>query len=293
MSLTTSNVKHTAVIRYTEGLRQVPGNYRPLFRWHTDDEPSVRFAPLTGVGAVPQWSGGDLPTTQMDSAGASTVTYNKYGLQIQIDKYDAKDVPGIVEGASAKIGIAVAQTYAVEAASQFNSSFTTVIGSTPAGGQFVFDTDHPTASGATRSNKTTSALDRTAFMAAVQAYRTWVSYQNINMDLTDLGFFLVIPPGLEETAVEILGSQYSSSQMQVNAAGAYNTTLVVWPHLTDSNNWFLMSKGELMMGFWERSAPTFEVVYDQDNLNYKINVDFAIKSFVHPTPDGGYGSAVT
>ena len=130
-------------------------------------------------------------------------------------------------------------------------------------------------------------------MAAIQAYRNWVSYQNIPMDLTDFGFFLVVPPALEETAVEILGSQYSSNQMQVNAAGAYNTTTIVWNQLTDTNNWFLMSKSvERLFGFWMRSTPTFNVVYDQNNLNWKLNIDLAIKAYHRPTPDGGYGAAV-
>ena len=289
MSFTTSNVKHVAVQRYTEGLRQVPGNYMQLFEQHNEDEPSVRVAALTGVGVIPQWTGGDIDTAQMDSAGATTVTYTKYALRVQVDKYDAKDIPGIIEGASAKAGIAVAQTYAVEAADQFNSGFTNT---TAIDSKAVFASDHALASGATRSNTTTSALDRTAFMAAVNAYRTWKSYQGINMDLTDFGFVLVVPPGLEEAAVEILGSQYSSNQMQVNAAAAYNTTLIVWNQLTDTNNWFLMSKQEKCFGFWQRSMPDFQVNYDIKSKCWELALDFAIKGFVKPTPDGGYGAAV-
>lgn len=290
MSFTIDNVKHTAVIRYTEGLQAIPGAYRSLFQWHSEDEPRIRVAGLTGPGTIPQWTGGALTTAQMDSAGAVNVDYTKYGLQIQVDKYDQKDVPGIIDAASQKAGLAVTQTYATVAATQFNSGFTNT---TAVDSQYVFDTDHTTSGTATRSNKSTSALDRTAFMAAIQSYRNWVSYAGVSMDLVEAGFWLVIPPGLEETAVEILGSQYSSNQMQVNAAGSYNTSMLVWPFLTDTNNWFLMSKSTQLFGFFERSQPDFQVSYDSDSKAWKLSLDFAIASFVHPTPDGGFGAQVT
>lgn len=290
MSFTVDNVKHTAILRYTEGLQQISGAYRALYDWHNEDEPRIRVAALTGPGTIPQWTGGSLTTAQMDTAGAVNVDYTKYGIQLQVDKYDQKDVPGIVQAASAKAGLAVAQTYATVAAAQFNNGFTNT---TAVDSKSVFATDHTIKdSAATRSNKTTSALDRTAFMNAIQSYRNWVSYSGVSMDLVEAGFWLLIPPGLEETAVEILGSQYSSNQMQVNAAGAYNTTTVVWPFLTDSNNWFLMSKSTKLFGFFERSAPDFQVSYDADSKAWKLSIDFAVSGFVNPTPDGGFGAQV-
>lgn len=286
MAMTTDNLKQIAVTRYMEGLRQVPGDYAQLFEQRSDDEASLRVASMTGVGAVPQWTGGDMPTAAIDQSGATTVTYTKYALDVIIDKYDAKDIPEIIANASAKLGIAVAQTRALTCVAKFTNGFTdtTAIDSVA-----LFATTHATAT-TTRSNRTSSALDRTSFMSAVKSYRKWVSYQDIPMDLTPFGFYLVVPPDLEETAVQIVGSPYSSNQMQTNVASTYNTTVVVWPHLTSTTDWFLMSKAEKPLGYWQRTAPEFRVDIKPSDRTTHISVDMAQAAYNKPTPDGGYGS---
>ena len=65
------------------------------------------------------------------------------------------------------------------------------------------------------------------------------------------------------------------------------------PHLTDSNNWFLMSKLERTIKVWERFAPSIATTIDEDNRMVKISVDFALATGVNSQPDGAYGAEVS
>jgi hypothetical protein len=80
--------------------------------------------------------------------------------------------------------------------------------------------------------------------------------------------------------------------MQVNMAGSYGIATIVWNHLTNEDNWFLVSKAGSPLIFWERSAPDLQVQIDEDSKAGKYSLDFAISSAVSALPDGIVGSEV-
>lgn len=302
MALTTSNVKRTAVEAFMEGLAIVSDNWRGFMDFRTDDVPALRLAAMTGLGDFSTWDGAsDLSINTIDRPGHDGVTlsYSQYGYQCRISKADVADVPGIVGEASKKIGVSLANTYSSLAYSRLNAGFGG--GSTVGSGNQLFSPTHTKASG-TRSNWSNSALDRTSFMAAITAYRMWQNYQSQPFDLTAGGFCLVVPPSLEETAKQVVGSPFaltsvttsgSPSQGEVNIAGSYNTDVIVSPHLTDTNNWFLMSKLERTIKVWERFSPSISTTIDEDDKRVKISVDFALATGVNAQPDGAYGAEVS
>lgn len=292
MALTTENVKQISVIAMTEGMGIVSDNWRSVYEFREDDVPSLRLAALTGVGEIPTWDGAsDYDTAEMDSTGGQVLTYVGRGLQVRIGKFDERDVPGVVEAAMRRVGRGIASTYKTLACNVLAGSFDTtkvVPGQKP-----LCDTDHPLADGTTRSNKITSALDRTAFMAAVAKFRRWKDYQGIELDLADQGFYLVVPPELEETAHEVIHSAVSGDDYQSNAAALFNTDILVMPGLSDTTDWFVVSKALAPLVFWERMQPSLIVNRDQDNGALKINVDFAIAAAAQAHPDGIVGSSVS
>lgn len=294
MALTTSNVKQITVAeRFWEGMVRPRQDWTKVFKIHRNDESSIRIAALEGIGNIPTWNGSaDLTTETIDSTGATTMTYAARGLQVLINKYDAKDVPGIVEMAATKLGVSVGATYSTLAWAILGNAFTS---ETVADSKALCATDHTTAT-TTRSNKGTSALDRTALEAAITAMRNWDNYQDQPYDLAGFQIYLVVPNGLEFTAHQIVASMYTSSQMQVSKLATMPIEVVVSPYLTDANDWFLIVDPvvEAPLHLWERSAPDFAVrLIDQDNLQTKLNVDFALAVDAGPQPDGIYGSSVT
>jgi hypothetical protein len=294
MALDTSNVMQVTVSgRFWEGMILPRQDWTKVFKIHRDDEASLRIPALTGVGNIPTWNGtADLTTAAVDSTGATTMAYAARGLQVVIDKYDTKDVPGIVEMAATKLGVSVGATYSTLAWAILGNAFSS---ETVADTKALCATDHTTAT-TTRSNSGTSALDRTALEAAITAMRSWVNYQDQPYDLASYQLYLVVPNGLEFTAHQIVASMYTSSQMQVSKLSSMPIEVVVSPYLSDANDWFLIVDPvvEAPLHLWERSAPDFVPrLADQDNLSTKLNVDFAIAVDSGPQPDGIYGSSVT
>jgi phage major head subunit gpT-like protein len=118
-------------------------------------------------------------------------------------------------------------------------------------------------------------------------------YQGLPRDVVaEGGFYLIVPPDLEEAAGQALGSAVTSDQNQLNMAGSYGIQTIVWNHLSDADNWFLVSRSSSPLIFWERSAPDLQVQIDEDSKAGKYSLDFAISAAVSALPDGIVGSEV-
>ena len=285
-----TNVKQTVVERFFEGLFSVSEQWAQAYDYRRNDIADLRISPITGVSSIPKWNGGDLPVQELEALTPQLVEYEKYGVQVRVDKYDAKDVPESTTTLPQRIGVATASTYAAKAAEVLAGAFST--STTSVDGLALCATNHTTAIG-TRSNKLETALDSAAIMAAIAMFRRWRDYQGLPRDVVaEGGFYLIIPPDLEEAAGQALGSSVTSDQMQVNMAGSYGIDTIVWNHLSDADNWFLVSKSGSPLIFWERSAPDLQVQIDEDSKAGKYSLDFAISSAVSALPDGIVGSEV-
>jgi phage major head subunit gpT-like protein len=136
-------------------------------------------------------------------------------------------------------------------------------------GQYFFDTDHPIGeTGATQSNKITSALDATSFKTARAMLRKMKDdfgrpTLNRNMDL-----LIVVPADLEGTAETIL-------EALVDASGATNTLkgkarILVADWLSDTNNWYLLNVSGIIKPFvvQEREFIPFEALEEGSESNF-------------------------
>jgi len=292
MTLSTDNVKQITVKRFMEGLVLADTDWRKVQKFHGDDEASLRIAALTGIGNTPSWDGtADLTTATVDSTGATTLTYAAYGMQVLIPKYDTLDVPGIVEDAADKLGRSVGATYATTAWAVYGDAFDT---QTTADTKYLCATDHTMTSG-TRSNKGTSALDRTSLEAAITALANWQNYQTQKYNLSRGKLYLIVSPTKKFTAHQVVNSMFTSSNLQSNLIADMPIEILCSEYLTNANDWFLqVDPGvEAPIHFWERSAPDFGArLFDQDNRKTKLNVDFAVVVDAGPQPDGIYGASL-
>jgi hypothetical protein len=294
-ALSTSNAKQEVVEAYIEGAQQPVLDWTEVVDYRTDDQAALRLAPMTAIGRIPEWNGGDRPQTGVRALNPKTLEYQAYGLQARINKFTARDIPGLAADVARRFGIAIPTTYSLAAAECLAGAFTTE--TTSVDGLSLCNSAHLTkTAGLTRSNYLTSALDRTALMVAIARYRRWIDWQGLSYDLVAQGggFVLVVPPELEEVAIECVMSSVSGSEGQVNVLSRYNIRVLVWSLLTDANDWFLFSTVETPIKFWERAAPDLVVdVIDEDSGELKMSVDFAITCEAGPTPDGIVGASVT
>lgn len=305
MAFTTNGVLNTVVDRYMSGLASVSDNWSLTVDRKSANAAALRLPAMTALGSVPTWNGtADLSSTatavdEYNTTGI-TLTAQQYGAQIAISRLDAENVPEAVSYAAQKLGFAVANTYAEVVFGKWNNAF----GSVKTGDdKALFATDHPMASG-TRSNKLTSALDSSALMAAVKLSRQFKSYDGAPYDLTAAGFYLVVPPALEEAAHQAIRSTYTlvntggtntSAQGLNNVSGNFFSPadIIVSPHINFDNDWFVVSKAESPMVFWERLAPQIRITESEDDLKRKLTIDFAIACDAKADPAVAIGSEVS
>jgi len=296
MALTTSNVKPIAVNAHFIGIGEAAplNSWQKVFDQHTDDVASLRIASMTGAGNASTWDGtADFSYGSIDRPGHDglTLAYQGYELAVAIGKYTNKDVQGLVEKTARKMAWSAVSTFANVAwteAATFDSA-------TVADGKNLCANDHTTTS-TTRDNLITSALDRAAFMSAIQMFREWVNYEDQVFDIIGMGWALalLVPPELEEVACQIVKSVATDADLQVNVAGMYNVEVIVVPHFTDANDWCLVAKKDNSpFKFWTRSPLDFMARVDQDNKRILLASDFAIVADSGPEPDGIVGASVT
>lgn len=287
---TLDDVKTTYTQAYLQGTTMVPNNWRPMYEWKTDQVPVLRVSAYTGVGEPPEWDGAsDITYTSAEDLGNTLLQGVDYALQVRIKRRDLKFVTDIAADLGKRLGIAFQSLYGTVAAAVLNNAF----GTTVSGDGLSLCNDAHTKRIGTRDNKLTSAFDRTAFFTALALARNWEDYEGVDYDLGDLGWYLAFPnttAGNEEAVTTVFGSALSSSNMQINAAGNYNVSGVGWAKITDSTYWFMVSKAETPLIFWEEDAPEDYTTIDEDNLGTKITVACSIKAGVKPTPDGIIGS---
>ena len=302
MALSTSNVKAIAVRSFFEGMLQADDSViTRVMTYHNEDVASLRLAALTGIPDPGTWaSGADLTVATLDSTGANTMDYAAYGVSVEMNPFDIRDIPGLVEKAARKLGRSVTSKRANLAFTNIAAVFTDTVADTKA----VCASDHTMTSG-TRSNVGSTALDISSFQAAITAIRGWKNYQTQVMDWADQPKFLIVPPALEQTARQILGSPFTlttvttsgaPSQGLVNTSGLYNTTLVINPYASDANDWILCANPDFgnPLNFWDRAQVKFEaLVADQDSLKTKLRVTWASVAQSGPQPDGIWGAGVS
>ena len=289
----TNNIQKN-VISFFEGMNLINDDYRLFTNMHRENAGALQIGNLTGIDTINTWDGSDTLTpksiTSPETNGLS-LAYQGYGVSVNVDKYSAMDIPGIVEKASRKLGQAVGYKYQQLAFASIASSFTSAI----ADGEFLCSANHKNAAGnvrATGGNLSTSALDRAALAAAISQLRLYPNFQGQFTNFADMPLVLVVPPALEQTAIQILNSELSSDQMQVNMFLGRPISLVVSPLLSDTTDWFLVTgmTDESPYQMWERSAPAYAIREDIDNRQVKISVDFALATGLGPDSGGVIGS---
>lgn len=154
------------------------------------------------------------------------------------------DLYNIINQRPRQLGLAAARTREKHGASVFNLAFS----ATRLGGDGVAlcATNHPfsPSNASTQGNKGTTAL---SYDAVVATRKLMQAYEDSKGELvTVVPDVILIPPNLEDVANDIVktmtgkpGTANNSNNFVREAGLSY----VVWPYLTDTNNWFMIDSG--------------------------------------------------
>jgi len=201
--------------------------------------PSVKDKETYGwLGALPamrEWEDERLPRGLMEHD--FTIENKNWELSISVDRNALDDDQyGQIKARVTAMGEEGARHIDQLVFSLLGAGFTTLCYD----GQNFFDTDHPAGGGGTQSNKGTAVLSAENYGAAR------ASMMNFNDDRGKvMGIVpdtLLVPPELEETARQILNSDFYPAFGEGNAANPWkgSAELIVSPYLGSSSNWFLI-----------------------------------------------------
>ena len=135
-----------------------------------------------------------------------------------------------------------------------------------------FATTHP-KKGGTQSNKAVAVLDADAYDAAMAAIAGYQDWEGTPVNPASMGgkYYLVVPPALRATAMEIL----SVERLEGGATNKNykSAELVVNPYLTSSTAWFLLVGNGAFKPFikQDRTKLAFRSLYSAEEvqrLNY-------------------------
>jgi len=86
---------------------------------------------------------------------------------------------------------------------------------------------------------------------------------------------LVVPQALRSTAMQVLSTQYMPTSSGVSSTKInplYKAfDIIVWPHLTDRNGWFLVERRKGLKVL-NRQAPTIDVWQDDETKQFKASI---------------------
>ena len=158
-------------------------------------------------------------------------------------------------------------------------------------GVAIFSDSHTKLGGGTWSNLLTPAADLSAssLRSAVQAMETTTDDRSKQQVVRPK--YLLVPPGVEWTARELLNSAYDpeSANNAINPIQSRNLQLIVDPYLTDTDAWFLLAEKNPVITFMRRKVK-FANDGDFETGDAKFKASFRISTEVN-YPLGIYKSA--
>lgn len=231
---------------------------------------------LVGFGAAPVKREGVAIT--YDTAGeawSARYTHETIALGFAITKEAVEDnLYASLSGRYTKaLAHAMAYTKQVKAAYPFNNGFTSY---TSGDGQYLFDTDHPLATGGTIANRPTTGADlnETSIEAACIAIGGWTDERGLLIAQKPMK--LVIPRDLHFVATRLLQTELrvGTADNDINAirsSGAIPGGFTVNHYLTDTNAWFLKTTVPNGAKHFTRVKMSNDMSgdFDTDNVRYK------------------------
>jgi len=257
----------TPVIYHHFGLGQtrVPSLRGRLFNVQTSGLAEEKG---TGMGGISPdaWDeyrkSGSKGKLDMDQLYTQTYTHVEYPVQLSIEKrLILNDQYSQINTLIQRAGVSGAIKQEIDAASLLNNAFSASY--TWSDAVALCSTAHPKSkhkSAGTQSNKGTSALTKAAVAATRIAMSKFTDDKGNILGVSPNELW--VPPELEDTALEIVGSVLdpSSANNAINTqAGRFS--VIPWARLSDTNNWFMADS------VWRQQVVNW---YDREQLEVML-----------------------
>jgi hypothetical protein len=271
-----------------------PEEHKEIYETETSERSFEEETKLSGFSAAPVKNEGSA--IQYDNAQeAWTARYNHetiaMGFAITEEALEDNLYVSMAQRMTKAMARSMANTKQIRAMDPINRGFTTFNGGD---GVTLFNTAHPTASGASNSNRPTTPVDlnETALEAAAIQIAGWVDERGLLIQA--IGNQLIVPTALQFVAKRVLGSdlRVSTADNDINAIkamGTYGQDFRVNHFLTDPNAWFVKTDVPNAMRHFVRVGikTSNDGDFDTGNFKYKARERY---SFGVSDPLGVWGS---
>jgi len=150
------------------------------------------------------------------------------------------------------------------------------------------------AGAGTQDNLLVDALSENSLNAARILLRGYKNQQGLPMNMGEGGadkMCLVVGPSNEKLARQLLGSQFTSNNLQVNINQGFANP-VIFPLASDPDDWFLIDTSKSPCGIWLGEPPMIEVLPSEDNLFVNFVAQFSASFYVKAYEFGIVGANV-
>lgn len=265
MALTWADTYKPVVYQwFRTGMDSIPSLIPVLFDVRMSDAAS-EYA--LGVGGVPTdqfdvyEDAGRVANVDVDRYYPTTFTHVEKPIRFTLKRKDVDDDQmGLVQEALDQLGLAAAMKREQDGASVFVNSFdSNFVG---ADSVALCSASHPYGpdnTGETQGNTGTAALSYDSIKSARSAMRGWVDSQK--NPLPRMGTMMLIPPELEDTAMEITRAELKPGTADNDASATQGFNYMVWDYLTNAKDWWMLD-----MNYTRR----FLRWYNRKNLEMEI-----------------------
>jgi hypothetical protein len=235
-----------------DSLKENPPIFGQYYNSQSSDRKFERHQTVTPFGDVPEKPEGEVYSLDMiRPAYSKDFTHVEFGMGFEVTETAMEDDQYDQLNRSAEwLAFSARYVQEVRAAAPLNNGFTTEV---TGNGQPLFDTAQPLAGGGTASNELNPGADLsfTSLSNAMIQSQTDTKIESGQLVAPIKGWILLVPPALEFLAYRIVNSAGlpGSADNDTNPLKALRSIkIVVNPHLTDTNAWFLIPAQKSMHG---------------------------------------------
>ena len=149
-----------------------------------------------------------------------------------------------------------------------------------------------TPAAGTQNNLQAAALSEATLDIARGLLRQYRNQQAVAMNMGDgTDYRLVVSPVNEKLARQLLGSAFTSSNLQINTNEGFAKP-IVFPFAADVDDWFLIDRQKSPVGIWMGEPPTIDVLPSEDGVFVNFVAQFSASFYTKSYEYGIIGSNV-
>jgi hypothetical protein len=235
-----------------DALQELKPIYTSYYNTRTSDRKFERIMTVTPFGDVPEKPEGEVYSLDVIRPGhTKDFTHVEFGLGFEVtetaledDQYDQ------LNRAATWLAYSARYVQETRAAAPLNNGFST---EETGDGQPLFDTAHVLAGGGTARNELNPGADLSvaSLIDAMVDSQLQTKLESGQLVAPITGWTLIVPPALEFLAYRIVNSAGlpGSADNDTNPLKALRSIkIVVNPHLSDTDAWFLLASNKSMHG---------------------------------------------